>query len=178
MAKNTAPPELKPSSCATPPADGEETRPPEIVALLSKVANLLQEGRPERALDAISRAKINSPWARNALGVCQLRLANAGVAVEVFRGLVLAAGGLVLRDDVPLVFKTNYATALLAAGNVAGCLSVLTDVRDEGNPAVAKLRASIRRWRDGLTFWQRLNWWMGGQPERPVALDYPPGDLA
>jgi hypothetical protein len=96
----------------------------------------------------------------------------------VFRGLVLAAGGLILRDDVPVFFKTNYATALLAAGNLGGCLSVLAEVRDEVNPAVTRLRASIRRWRDGLTFWERLNWWMGGQPERPVALAFAPGDLA
>jgi hypothetical protein len=178
MTKNSAPLEMKAPPSATPPVNGEETRPPEVVALLSKAANLLDEGKPALALDAIARLRINSPWARNALGVCQLRLGNAGVAVEVFRGLVLAAGGLILRDDAPVVFKTNYATALLAAGNVGGCQGVLAEVRDETNPAVARLRAAIRRWHDGLTFWQRLNWWMGVQPERPVVLDHRPGDLA
>ena len=42
---------------------------------------------------------------------------------------VLAAGGVLLRNDVPAVFKTNYAAALLAADNMGGCLSVLVAVR-------------------------------------------------
>ncbi len=159
------------------PATAVDARPPEVSDLLHKVEQHLQDGQAAAALECIARAKVKSPWLTNAAGVCQLRLGNADVAVNVFRGLVLAAGGLVLRDDVPAVFKTNYATALLTAGHLSGCLHVLAEVRDKGGPAVQRLRAAIRHWWDGLTFWQKVNWFLGGQPDKPLALGFPPGDL-
>src|SRR5262249_577514 len=75
------------------------------------------------------------------------------------------------------VFKTNYATALLLSGNIAGGLRALDEVRDEQCPAVGRLREAVRRWERNLTFWQRVNWWLGGEPDRPLTLDFPPGDL-
>lgn len=159
------------------PATGAEVRPPEVLALLNTVAKLLEEGLPAKALDVIARAKIRSPWVTHAAGVCQLRLGNAKVAVDAFRGLVLAAGGLLLRAEVPIVFKTNYATALLATDNLAGCLSVLGEIREEAHPAVPQLRVALRRWKESLTFWQKVQWYLGGQPARPVTLGFPLGDL-
>jgi len=156
--------------------DGTVPKPSQIADMLIKAEELLRAGEPMKALDLIGRTKIRSPWVTNALGVCQLRLGNTKDAVDVFRGLVLGAGGILLREDVPAVFKTNFAVALLEAGNVAGCLSALADVREE-HPAVGKLKAAIQRWKESLTLWERINWYMGGQPDRPVALDFPPGDL-
>jgi hypothetical protein len=155
----------------SPPANS-----PEVADLLARVDGLLQEGQPGRALDAVVRAKLKSPWAANALGVCHLRLGNLQIAVEVFRGLVLQ-GDLVLRTDLPTVFLTNYATALLLADNLSGCLRTLDEIRDSHHPAVQRLQGAVRRWREGLTFWQRLRWRFGGEPDRAVALDYPPGNL-
>jgi len=152
-------------------------KPPQIVDLLGKAEQLLAEEQAGGALDLIARAKVNSPWATNALAVCQLRLGNEKVAVDLFRGLVLASGGILLRRDVPVAFKTNYATALLSAQNINGCLSVLSEIKQEEHPAVARLRAAIRRWKEGLSFWQKINWYMGGQPAHPVVLDFPRGDL-
>lgn len=159
-------------------ANGAGSKPPEIVDLFGKVEQLLEEGQPEKALDLIARAKVSSPWTTSALGVCQLRLGNAKVAVDVFRGLVLGAGGIILRNDVPAAFKTNYATALLLADNMGGCLSVLAQVKEEEHPAVGRLRSAIRHWKEGLTLWQKISWYLGAQPDRPVMLDFPPGDLA
>ena len=105
------------------------------------------------------------------------QIRNAAAAVDMFRGLVLAAGGLSLRDDVPVVFKANYAAALFASGNVAGGRGVLAEMRGEEHPAVEKLRAAARRWAAGLTLWQKVSWFLGGQPDRPFVLDGPPGDL-
>jgi hypothetical protein len=171
--------DLKAQSTATAPdqANGAAPTSPELATLLGRVEQMLHEGDPGKALEQVARAKVTSPWAMNALGVCQLRLGNAKVAVDVFRGLVLAPGGIVLRDDVPTVFKTNYATSLLVAGNLGGCLSVLSNLRDEDDPCVERLKSAIGRWKEGLTFWQKVNWCLGGQPERPVTLDFPPGDL-
>jgi hypothetical protein len=157
--------------------DGSQSPPPDIAGLLSQIDRHLQEGKSEKALDVIARVGMKSPWLANAAGVCQLRRGNTAVAVEVFRGLVLASGGIVLRDDVPVVFKTNYAAALLASDNLAGCLSVLARLCDDDHPAVRRLRAAIQHWKSGLTLWQKLQWHLGGHPPRPLAPDFPLGDL-
>ena len=81
------------------------------------------------------------------------------------------------RKVIPPVFKTNFATALLAENNLPGCLGVLQELRDGRHPAVQKLWAAIARWKGGLTLWQKVNWYLGGQPDRPVALDFSLGDL-
>src|SRR5262249_50297263 len=82
------------------------------------------------------------------------------------------AGGLILREDVPAVFKTNYATALLGADNLPGCLRVLEEIRDEEDAAVGRLRAAIGRWQNGRTFWQKLAGFLGGRQGGPPALDF------
>jgi hypothetical protein len=156
--------------------EGPGTKPPEVVGLLARVDRFFRAGQPANALDAVRRFPVPSPWVTNALGVCQFRLGNARAAVDVFRGLVLS-GGVALRADVPPVFRTNFAAALLAADNLAGCLRVLHELRDEQNPAVRRLREAIRRWQNGLTWWQKINWYLGGQPDHPLGLDFPLGDL-
>jgi hypothetical protein len=148
---------------------------PEAQALLAQAASLLEENKIKEAMTLLARSNIESSWIQNALAVCQLRPGNAATAVNMLRGLVL--GGLALRADAPTVFKANYAAALLAANNVAGGLAVLTEVRDEANPAVQKLRTAVARWKGTLTLWQKINWYLGGQPDVPLALDSPLGDL-
>jgi hypothetical protein len=152
-------------------------RPPEVADLLAKVGRLLDAGDPRAALDLVGRAKLGSPWVTNAVGVCLLRLGQAGRAVELFRGLVLGAGGLVLRADLPAVIKANYARALLAADHLSGFLSVLAALRSDADPAARRLVAAFDAWYGGLSFWQRVRWSLGGRLDRPLALDGPPGEL-
>lgn len=149
---------------------------PEAVELLNKVEVLLREEQTQKALDLIRRSRVSSDWVTNAVGVCLLRLGQVQPAVDVLRGLVLAVG-VHLKPDAPAVFKTNFATALLLADNVSGCLSALADVNDEQNPTVQRLRAAVRGWKEGLTFWQKVQWYMGGHPARKVELAFTPGDL-
>ena len=75
-------------------------------------------------------------------GACPNRATS--LAVDAFRGIALAAGGIHVRSDVPAVFKTNLAVALLMTGNMEGCLSALAEVREE-HPAVRKLKAGIQK---------------------------------
>jgi hypothetical protein len=159
------------------PANAADTWPPEVADVLGKVKKLLEEGQPAAALELIGRSRLGSPWLANAAAVCQLRLGNARVAVDTFRGLVLAAGGLLLREDVPAVFKVNFAAALIADGNLSGGLRTLGEVRDEGHPAVREIRDAVRRWEAGMAFWQKLWWSLGGEPPRPLVLDFPMGRL-
>jgi hypothetical protein len=159
------------------PAGQPASWPPEVAGLLGQVQALLEQDQPAAALEQIRRSGLNSPWLVNAAAVCRLRLGNPKVAVETFRGLVLGAGGLVLREDVPALYKINFATALLIDGNLSGGLRVLDEVREEGHPAVVEIRDAIRRWKAGMTFWQRLWRSLGGEPSRPLVLDFPPGRL-
>jgi hypothetical protein len=159
------------------PVEENGSQPTEIVNVLGKVESLLQEGNAEKALDVLARSRLKSPWVTNANGVCLLRLDRAEQAVNLFRGLALSPGGVVLRADAPLVFKTNFATALLACGNVGGCIRILHDINDEENRAVQQLRGAIEQLRKRLSLWTRLQWRMGVPPTCRVPLDFPPGNL-
>lgn len=151
---------------------------PEVSALLRDVEALLQKDEPKQALSLLSRAKNESLWLRNAVGVCQLRLGNAQFAVDIFRGLAINDKAFGFRQDVPTVFKTNFATAMLLSENLDGCLNVLGELRNSQHPAVDKLRGAIEKWKSGFSLFQKIMWWFGSQPTRPVFLDYPPGDLS
>lgn len=160
------------------PADdnGAGTPSTELASVIGRVKTLLQEQRPQEALDFVNRRKQASPWISNARGVCMLRLESTDEAIAVFRGLA-AQSGIVLKPDAPVIFKTNFATALLASGNLAGCLSVLHETNAEDAPTVRQLRDSIERWRRSLSWWQRLHWLLGDFPSGRVSLDFPLGEL-
>jgi hypothetical protein len=166
-----------PRSAETNNEHGLPTKTAELAGVLARADQLLAAGKPDEAFLSISRAKSKSPWATNALAVCQLRQGNVRTALDIFRGLVLAAGGINVRSDIPVVFKTNFAVTLLHAQNVAGCLSVLAKLNEDEHPTVARLNVAIDRWKTNLTVWERMNWYLGGYPNRPVEMDFPPGDL-
>jgi hypothetical protein len=145
-----------------------------VAGLLARVDRLLREERPEQALNLLPRT--SDPWVRNARGVCLLRLGHAGQAIEGLRDLVFDYTGFAIRPDAGPVFQANYATALLLDGNTDGFHGILGGIRDRGHPAVARLHDAVRRWRDGLTFRQRVTSILGiGSPR--LTLDFPPGHL-
>jgi hypothetical protein len=143
--------------------------------VLAQVTRHLDDGRPEKALEVIREARVHSAWLTNAAGVCQLRLGDAEAAIGAFRSLVLT-GGIHLREDVPPVFKLNFAAALLAAGNTDGFLSVLGELGDE-HPAAARYRDTYSRWLSGLKPWEKLKMSLGVAPARPFEADFPLGEL-
>ncbi|WP_425613495.1 hypothetical protein NA78x_003327 [Anatilimnocola sp. NA78] len=148
----------------------------DLVILLCNVEKFLAKEDVRSALAALSHSKLNSPWVINAMGVCQLRQHNPKTAVDLFRSVVLTGGGIVFRNDIPLIFKTNYATALLAANNVGGCQAILAEVR-ESHPAADRLQAAIQQWKSRLTLKQTLGRYLGFEVSTPVVLDFPLGDL-
>jgi hypothetical protein len=156
---------------------GREAPPAEVNDLLDRLERCLEAGEPGIALDLLARSDQSSPWLKNAAGVCQLRLGNAARAVEAFRGLTLAPGGLIVRKDVPVVFRANYAAALLAADNLDGFLGVLVELEREDHPAVQRLRSDYQRWRNGMTLTERLRWLVSGVPPRPLRPGSPAGAL-
>jgi len=161
---------------APPPTNAAEPSPADGV--LERALRYVSIGDHERALDLLTAA-IKSPRNQNARGVCLLRLGRTEAAIRVFRELLLNPGSTWMRPDLPTVYKTNYATALLVGGHPSGCLEIINEIRNEQHPSVQRLRRAIATWEASLSLWQRLNWRIGKiEPSgRPVQLDFPPGDF-
>ncbi len=151
-------------------------RVPEHDDLHKNVALLLQAGSPEQALQLISKSKIKSAWVKNATGVCQLRLGNAQVAIDIYRSFLID-GGIFLRAEAPVVYKINFAVALLLNENLPGFYSVLSELRAEEHPTVQKLRAAVNTWKKKLSLWQKLKLVCGNDPNVPIQLGFSPGEL-
>jgi hypothetical protein len=149
-------------------------RSPELVKVLEKAKEQLESGKFQEALRTLSG--YDSEWTRNARGVCYLRMGDTDAAINTLRGLAVTQH-LSLRPEAPLIFKINFAAALLLSGNIGGGLGVLDDIRDENQPAVQKLRAAIQRWKASMSFWEKLRWWLGGEPSRPFTLGFPAGEF-
>lgn len=146
--------------------------------VLEAVRKLLHDNKPGEAAALLKRFGTSSPALVNAHGVALMRADDPLKAVEVFRRLCISEGGICLRPNLPLVFKTNFATALLLSGNVAGCTSLLEEIGERNDPRVRRLREVIRNWRRSLPRWQR--WWFqisGSAPKTPVPFDEAPGDF-
>ncbi len=122
--------------------------------LLDRVRQLLDEGKPEKAADVLHRIGSDSPAIRNAYAVCLLRMGEAEKAVSVHRRLLLPDDGLVLRDDASVLFKTNFAIALLMEKNISACAEILNDLKDEQTPSVKRLRDVVMRWRKSIRWWR------------------------
>ena len=155
-------------------AGGNSAWPAETADLLTRVDALLREGQAREALDLSAGG--SSPWARNARGVCLLRLGRIGEAITVLRDLVFVPNGFAVRDDAHPVFQANYAVALLLDGNADSFWTILRGIPDRNHPAGSRLDGAVRRWKAGMTFWQRIASALGiGGPS--FGLDFPPGVL-
>ncbi len=146
--------------------------------VLRRGLRLALAGRYSEALESLSRAG-KEPEVINARGVCLLRLGKVDEAIRVYRSLVLMPGCTWMRPELPLIYKTNFATALLLGGSVGGCLEMLIEVQEQEHPSVLRLRSAIKRWERSLTLWQRFNWYCGRlEPRnRPVPIDFAPGEF-
>jgi hypothetical protein len=144
---------------------------------LRKAKSLVDAGKLQESLDAIKRSRFQGRALRNVKGVCLLRLGDSQSAVELFRQLTMTPGTVTLRTDCRMIYKTNFATALFMANNVSGCISVLDEINIENNPTVQRLRAAIKNWEKGLSFFQRMQWRLGIEPSKPVELNFPPGEF-
>lgn len=153
-----------------------ETRPPEIIDLLTQVDQLLRTDRAEQALAVVEGSGLRSPWVQNTRGVCLLRLGRTNQAIEVLRNLVFDPAGFAVRSDAHPVHQANYATALLLDGNTDGFFSILGGIQDRSHPAVARLDEAVRRWKAGMSWSQWLKSFLGVAADPPT-LDFPPGDL-
>jgi hypothetical protein len=155
------------------------SRNPERVSdLLAQVRRLLDAGDVHAALAALRQFGLATVELRNAYGVCLLRTGAIAKAIDVYRDLVIGAGGVCLRPNCHPTFVANYATALLLSGNINGCIAALNEVRSRETPLALRLQTAIAQWKRSLSWTQRLLFAIYNvEPKRPLALDFPPGEL-
>lgn len=143
--------------------------------VLQRAVQSIEAGHFDKAFNQLASLGSVSHEVVNARGVCLMRMGKARQAVDLFRSLVLQSGCMWMRPEVPVVCKINFATALLLDGHPRGGVAILAEVNEPQNPDVQQLKAAIRRWVKGLSWWNKLNWWTGVDLHEVVPLDFSPG---
>lgn len=144
--------------------------------LYGRAWRLVQAQKYDAALRLLNSGPPSDVF-KNLKGVCLLRMGQYTSAVRVLRNLVLQTGCTWARRGIPVIFQTNLCTALLLAGHPLGCLELLADVQEQQHPSVLRLRRAIAAWKQELSFWQRVQWCCGLEPNHAVRLNFTPGDF-
>ena len=146
--------------------------------LISRVAELLDQGKPGEALEAIGRSRQSAPQVDNARAVCLLRLNRPEEAVKVLRNILFPRGSINMDETLPLAFRLNFATGMMMTAHVAAAKELLTTVpREQESPMLLKLLEAVRQWKRRLPAGWKLLALMGIYPGKPVELDFPPGEM-
>lgn len=146
-------------------------------SVLSEAIALADAGNPERALQLLKSDGRLTDAAINARSVCLMRLGRGEDARKALRTTVMQSECTWMKPDVPVIYRTNFCMALLLSGHPQGCLSLLMDIKEQDHPSVQRVRQALEAWQRGLTFWQRLQWKVGIEPETQFVLDSVPGDF-
>ncbi len=153
------------------------TDKPTLSGFLVRVQDLLAINKPQEALEVIAKSRLESPAAKNARAVCLLRMDQVQPATAILRELLFPRDSISPSPDVPAIFYTNYVTAMLMQGNLTAATGILAQVPDKKHPAVLRLRETLQQWRGTLGIGWRMLSFLGFYPERPVDLEFPPGDI-
>ena len=150
---------------------------PAVSAVLSEAIALADAGNPEGALKLLKADSKTTDVMINARSVCLMRLGRGEDARKALRPVVMSSECTWMKPEVPVIYRTNFCMALLLSGHPQGCLSVLTDMQEQDHPAVQRVRQTLESWKRSLTFWQRLQWKLGIEPEVLFVPDSVPGDF-
>lgn len=165
------------TSGKTSSAPASSSIPGHVAEILRKVEHLLELGRIEDALHAATSQSSGNPAQSNARAVCLLRLGKPEEAVRILRSVVIDQTGVLMRQDIPLTYKSNFAVALAMAGNLPGANSVLSELGNETDEQLLALRQCITATLSKRTFMQKLKSFLGSGEETPVQMDFVPGRL-
>ena len=75
-----------------------------------------------------------------------------------------------------MIFKINFATALLLNSSLTGYRSTIAEAQADDHPETLKLESDIQSWKSKMTGWQRLKLSLGLEPP-PIQLSFQPGSL-
>lgn len=141
---------------------------------LGHVRDLLDQSRPEDALDFINHHGQETSAMENARAVCLMRLGRLSEATSILRDIAFR-GYVCMPDDTPLLFQLNFATAMLMANFKDAAIAIMDRLDSEQAPQALKLKGVIQRWKASIGPLGRLRCRLGFYPKKPVSLDFPPG---
>ena len=140
------------------------------------VRQLLDQDRPQEALNLLRHLGQNSASSKNIQGVCLLRLGKIHEAVTILSEITFQ-GNICIPPETPVVFQTNFATAMLMTNNKEAAISVVKHLDDKQHPSVARIKNAIKTWEKGLNVFQRLLCKAGIYPGKAIPVDFVPGDI-
>ncbi|MFH1716007.1 MAG: hypothetical protein ABIF19_01540 [Planctomycetota bacterium] len=146
------------------------------ISVFDRVRELLEQDRPQDALNLIEHVGQNTPAMKNAQGVCLLRLGRIEDAICVLREIAFQ-GHVCIPSDTPAVYQANFATAMLMANHKDGAIDLIKQLDAKRCPAVAELKAAIDRWEKSMPLVRRLLFKIGIYPSTPMPIDFVLGDL-
>jgi len=143
---------------------------------IEHIRTLLSQRRPQDALNFIEHLGQKTPAMENARGVCLMRLGKIEEAIPVLRDIVFQ-GYICLPTDTPVLYQINFATAMLLSNHKEGAFDILNKLDEKEYQQVVKLKDAIRQWVKSLSFIEKCRYYMDLYPEKPVTIDFPPGEI-
>jgi hypothetical protein len=140
------------------------------------VRQLLDQGRTQEALNLLNHLGQTSASSKNIKAVCLLRLGKVREAISILSEITFQRN-VCIPPEIPVVFQTNFATAMLMANNKEAAISVVERLDDKQHPAVARIKNVIKSWEKGLNIFQRLLSKAGIYPRKAIPVDFVPGDI-
>jgi len=143
---------------------------------IDHIRELLNQNRPHDALKFIENLGQKTPVMENARGVCLMRLGKFEEAISVLREVAFQ-GYICMPSDTPVLYQMNFAIAMLVSNHKEGAFPILNKLDEKVLPQIAKLEDAIRRWVKSLNFIEKCCYHIGLYPNKPVTIDFPPGEV-
>ena len=141
-------------------------------AALQHIRELLDQDRPDEALNIVTRSGDDSPEMQNARGVCLLKLGRLDEAVKVLQDITCQGVAAGMSHHAPALFQVNFAIAMLRANREKGGALLIADwLNGNEHPEAARLKAAVRQWKKSIGLLGRLRCRLGAYPATPVPLD-------
>ncbi len=146
-------------------------------SLVTKASQLVEAGQYNEALRVLASFGHPNDEVRNAICVCLMRMDRAAEAVRQYRSFVVQPGCMWTKPELPVIYRTNFAVALLLNGLTMGGRDTLGEILEQTHPSVVRLRTAMKKWEAKLPFSQWLSWKLGLVPATLVSIDFLPGEF-
>ena len=149
----------------------------DVSELIQQARQLADGGQPSAALELLGFYSQGGLPVMNAQAVCWLRMGRAAQALSTYRQFIFSQGGIFMKRDLPVHFRTNFVTALLLNQLPNGARDSLAEIDERKHPSVLRLKQAIGKWEQQMSVWQYVNWKLGVAPRLPITLDFQPGEF-
>ncbi|HUT30568.1 MAG TPA: hypothetical protein VMX13_12310 [Sedimentisphaerales bacterium] len=105
-----------------------------------------------------------------------MRLGKIEEAISLVRDVAFQ-GYICMSFDAPVLYQINFARAMLLSDRKEGDFSILNKLDEKVHPQIAKLKDAIRQSVKRLNFIEKCCYHIGLYPNKPVTIDFSPGEL-